>query len=329
MRYPHNKNNASRQPFSTVLNTPAQAVQWMLSINGPHDLEVPKPGELDFRHHGTIIGNAAIGVIEYSTLVSVKIQDLQESYSINLPVYGEQSIEHQGKAFVSDPSVGVILSPNQSLRMTIGENCRKKMVKLSRSALETKLSKLLGRQIVQPIVFEPMVYVRGAMQEWWKLVESVQSMLQVEHSLCDLPEVWSNFEGSLVTSLLFAQRHNYFDELQARQSGRPQYLAQLEALFNASVEVPLTLEDLEHVAGVSRERLYRDFHTHYGMTPMAYYRQLRFEQVRVRLTQARASEKVSSIAMDYGFQQFGRFSKEYKERFGELPSHTLKTHRTH
>ena len=63
------------------------------------------------------------------------------------------------------------------------------------------------------------------------------------------------------------------------------------------------------------------------MTPMAYYRQLRFEQVRVRLTQARASEKVSSIAMDYGFQQFGRFSKEYKERFGELPSQTLKSHR--
>ncbi|MGF6392191.1 hypothetical protein QFZ86_001080 [Pseudomonas plecoglossicida] len=192
------------------------------TLNGPHALEVPKPGELDFRHHGTIIGNAAIGVIEYSTLVSVKIRDLEESYSINLPVYGEQSIEHQGKAFVSNPSVGVILSPNQSLRMTIGEKCRKKMVKLSRSALEAKLSKLLGRKIVQPILFEPMVHVEGAMQEWWKLVESVQSMLQTENSLCDLPEVWSNFEGSLVTSLLFSQRHNYFDELQARQTGGPQ-----------------------------------------------------------------------------------------------------------
>ncbi len=328
MRYSHTKNNTRRQQFSTVLHTPAQAVQWMLSINGPHALEVPKPGELDFRHHGTIIGNAAIGVIEYSTLVSVKIRDLEESYSINLPVYGEQSIEHQGKAFVSNPSVGVVLSPNQSLRMTIGEKCRKRMVKLSRSALEAKLSKLLGRKIVQPIVFEPMVHVEGAMREWWKLVECVQSMLQTESSLCDLPEVWSNFEGSLITSLLFSQRHNYFDELQARQSGRPQYLAQLEALFNASLETPLTLEDLEHAVGVSRERLYRDFRSHYGMTPMAYYRQLRFEQVRVRLTQARASEKVSSIAMDYGFHQFGRFSKAYKERFGELPSHTLKAHRS-
>ncbi|VVM95652.1 HTH-type transcriptional activator RhaR [Pseudomonas fluorescens] len=327
MLYPQNKNNVIRQQFSTVLNTPAQAVQWMLNINGPHDLEVPKPRELDFRHHGTIIGNAAIGVIEYSTLVSVKIENLEQSYSVNLPLYGEQSIEHQGSSFVSNSSVGAILSPNQSLRMTIGEKCRKKMVKLSRRALEVKLSKLLGRQISQPILFEPMVSLDGAMQQWWQMVENFQEILQAESSLCDLPDVWSNLENSLITSLLFSQRHNYFDELLARQTGRPQYLAQLETMFNASLELPLTLEDLERAVGVSRERLYRDFHTHYGMTPIAYFRQLRFEQVRLRLTQARSSERVSSIAMDYGFQQFGRFSKEYKERFGELPSQTLKLHR--
>lgn len=328
MFYHQNKNNVIRQQFSTVLNTPAQAVQWMLNINGPHDLEVPRPRELDFRHYGTIIGNAAIGIIEYSTLVRVKIENLEQSYSVNLPLYGEQSIEHQGSSFVSNSSVGVILSPNQSLRMTIGEKCRKKMVKLARRALEVKLSKLLGRQISQPILFEPKVSLDGVMQQWWQLVENFQEILLAESSLCDLPDVWSNFENSLITSLLFSQRHNYFDELLARQAGRPQYLTQLEIMFNESLELPLTLVDLERAVGVSRERLYRDFHTYYGMTPIAYFRQLRFDQVRLRLIQARSSEKVSSIAMDYGFQQFGRFSKEYKERFGELPSQTLRLHRT-
>lgn len=327
MFHSNNNNCVSRQQFSTVLNTRTQAIQWMLTINGPHQLDVPKPRELDFRHHGTLIGNAAIGIIEYSTLVSVKIDDLEQSYSINVPLSGEQNIEHQGQAFVSNASVGAILSPNQSLRMTIGENCRKKMVKLSRSAVECRLARLLGRHIGTPVLFEPKVRLDGAMQQWWLMVEGLQAMLQARDSLCDLPEVWSNFESNLITSLLFSQRHNYFDELLARQTGRPQYLAQLEALLNASLDATLALEDLEHAAGVSRERLYRDFHTYYGMAPMAYYRQLRFEQVRVRLSQARACEQVSSIAMDYGFQQFGRFAKEYKERFGELPSQTLKAHR--
>lgn len=313
----------SRQQIAAEFHHPDSACRWMCQINGPHRLEVPKPRWLSFRHQGTRLGNVAIGTIEYATPVSIRIADLTHSYSISLPLNGTQCIEYQGQAFDSNPSAGAIISPSQPLRLSMDEQCKKRLVRLSRRALEHRLSQLLRRQLSQPVVFDPYMPLSGAVKEWWKMVANLQEMLYAEGSLCDIPEVWSNFENSLITSLLYTQPHNYSSELLDRQQCRPAYLDLLEAMLHKSLDRPLGLTDLEQAAGVSRERLYRDFHTHYGISPIAYFRQLRFKYVRQRLEWASTNESVSSIAMDCGFQQLGRFSQEYKARFGELPSQTL------
>ncbi|GEK45790.1 AraC family transcriptional regulator [Bisbaumannia pacifica] len=314
----------TRQQIAAEFRHPDSACRWMCQINGPHRLEVPQPRQLSFRHQGTRLGHVSIGTIEYATRVTVGIADLTHSYSISLPLQGTQSIEYQGAAFDSDAAVGAIISPSQPLRLSMDEQCQKRLVRLSRQALEHKLSQLLRRQLSQPVIFDPRMPLSGTVKEWWQMVANLQEMLHAEGSLCDIPEVWSNFENSLITSLLYTQPHNYTSELLGRQQGRPAYLGELEALLHESLDRPLGLADLERAAGVSRERLYRDFHTHYGVSPIAYFRQLRFDYVRQRLERSAPNESVSSIAMDCGFQQLGRFSKEYKARYGELPSETLK-----
>jgi AraC-like DNA-binding protein len=314
----------TRQQIAAEFRQPDSACRWMCQVNGPHRLEVPQPRQLSFRHQGTSLGHVSIGTIEYATRVTIGIADLTHSYSISLPLRGSQSFELQGHAFDSDTEVAAIISPSQPLHLSMDEQCRKRLVRLSRQALEHKLAQLLRRQLSQPVIFDPRMPLSGTVKEWWRMVANLQEMLDAEGSLCDLPEVWSNFENSLITSLLYTQPHNYSSELLGRQQGRPAYLSDLEALLHESLDRPLGLADLERAAGVSRERLYRDFHTHYGVSPIAYYRQLRFDYVRQRLERATPNESVSSIAMDCGFQQLGRFSQEYKARFGELPSETLK-----
>jgi AraC-like DNA-binding protein len=56
---------------------------------------------------------------------------------------------------------------------------------------------------------------------------------------------------------------------------------------------------------------------------MAYLRRARFVRVREALRAAEASENVAGIAMSLGFTHMGRFSVEYRKRFGESPSQTL------
>lgn len=313
----------TRQQIAAEFQSPESACRWMCSINGPHRLVVPQPRELSFRHRGTSLTNVSIGIIEYATPVQIDIADLAHSYSISLPLRGAQCFELQGDAFGSDTAMAAIISPSQPLHLRMDEDCQKRLVRLSRQAIEHKLAQLLRRDLTRPVIFDPRMPLSGRVQEWWRMVANLQEMLEVEGSLCDLPEVWSNFENSLITSLLYTQHHNYSNELLDRQQGRPAYLARLEALFRESLDRSLSLIDLERATGVSRERLYRDFHTHYGVSPIAHFRQLRFEHVRQRLERAAPGENVSSIAMDCGFQQLGRFSQEYKVRFGELPSRTL------
>ncbi|WP_275285857.1 AraC family transcriptional regulator [Halomonas elongata] len=316
-----------RQRIATLIHEPDDACRWMRGINGPHELEVPRPRELAFRHEGTALGNVALGIIEYATRVNIRVDDLAHSYSISLPLSGEQHIEYARQEFASDTRVGAIISPNQPLHLNIGDDCRKQLVRLSREAVHHRLGQLLGRKVTSPVVFDPRMPLEGHLGDWWKTVAHLQDLLGAEGSLCDLPEVWGNFESSLITSLLYAQPHNYSGELLGRQQERPGYLDQLDAMMRESLDQPLTLEDLERLSGVSRERLYQDFHAHFGAAPIAHFRNLRFDWVKRRLEHAGPRESVSSIAMDCGFLQLGRFSRDYQKRFGERPSQVLGRHR--
>lgn len=316
----------NRRRIATLTHEPADACRWMRGINGPHELEVPRPRDLAFRHEGTALGNVALGVIEYSTRVNIRIDDLAHSYSISLPLTGEQHIEDKRYEFASDARMGTIISPHQPIHLNIGDDCRKQLVRLSREVVHHRLGQLLGRKVTAPVIFDPRMPLEGHLGGWWKTVVHLQDLLNAEGSMCDLPEVWGNFENSLITGLLYAQPHNYSEELIGRQQERPGYLDQLEAMMHESLDQPLTLLDLEKASGVSRERLYQDFHDHFGTAPIAHFRNLRFDWVKRRLEHAGPRESVSSIAMDCGFLQLGRFSRDYRARFGERPSQVIGRH---
>jgi len=50
----------------------------------------------------------------------------------------------------------------------------------------------------------------------------------------------------------------------------------------------------------------------------------RLEEVRRQLESPKAGLSVTQIAMNHGFFHLGRFSKVYRESFGERPSDTLR-----
>jgi transcriptional regulator GlxA family with amidase domain len=58
---------------------------------------------------------------------------------------------------------------------------------------------------------------------------------------------------------------------------------------------------------------------------MQYARGRRLDDVRQKLlTSDPATTQVTSVAMDYGFWELGRFAQAYRGRFGERPSETLR-----
>jgi transcriptional regulator GlxA family with amidase domain len=57
---------------------------------------------------------------------------------------------------------------------------------------------------------------------------------------------------------------------------------------------------------------------------MQHLKTTRLDMVNRMLRAADPSDSVTRIALDAGFRQLGRFAVEYRRRFGECPSATLK-----
>ena len=78
------------------------------------------------------------------------------------------------------------------------------------------------------------------------------------------------------------------------------------------------------VACLSERSLQYGFKNYIGLTPVQYLRVVRLNGARQSLMQGtKSTTSVATIALTWGFVEFGRFSKEYKALFHELPSETL------
>lgn len=95
-------------------------------------------------------------------------------------------------------------------------------------------------------------------------------------------------------------------------------------LEEAAGAVP-SVDQLALAADVSERTLRTVFGEFYGLSPAKYIRLLRLNETRRALERTGpGGASVTEIASFHGFWDFGRFAKEYRQAFGELPSQTLK-----
>ncbi len=87
---------------------------------------------------------------------------------------------------------------------------------------------------------------------------------------------------------------------------------------------PLRMEDLCLEIRVGLRRMQRAFKEYVQISPYQYLKQTRLDRARRALLSGDPSSlTVSDVAMDHGFIHMSRFSRAYRETFGELPSETL------
>jgi AraC-like DNA-binding protein/tetratricopeptide (TPR) repeat protein len=94
--------------------------------------------------------------------------------------------------------------------------------------------------------------------------------------------------------------------------------------MHANVGHRWTLKELAGIAGTSGRTLQRQFLAFLGKTPREALRDIGFERARRELLQGASGEKIMDVAARCGFPHFGRFSVEYRRRYGETPSQTLR-----
>lgn len=86
-----------------------------------------------------------------------------------------------------------------------------------------------------------------------------------------------------------------------------------------------TLSEMCLVAHVSERRLRTAFVDCFGLSPIKYFKLESLTRARRALVAGEGGDRsVGTIASNLGFNNFGRFAREYREAYGELPSVTLR-----
>ncbi|WP_347310732.1 AraC family transcriptional regulator [Defluviimonas sp. SAOS-178_SWC] len=108
-----------------------------------------------------------------------------------------------------------------------------------------------------------------------------------------------------------------------RLEGSVRVVRRAQEFIRQNLDVPLTISDIARETEVSIRYLQLSFKQILGCTPRAFLAAQRLEAAREMLL-TRPFSTVTEIAGECGIAHLSRFAREYRLRFGELPSATLR-----
>ncbi|KAB2699008.1 MULTISPECIES: AraC family transcriptional regulator [unclassified Ochrobactrum] len=108
-------------------------------------------------------------------------------------------------------------------------------------------------------------------------------------------------------------------------SAVPSYVQRAEKFMLDNLDKQLTLQELVDATGTSARTLHRTFRSVRGNTPLGVFKNMRLDKVHAELARGYAGPgDITRIAMAWAFNHMGLFSADYRQRFGYLPSETVR-----
>jgi AraC family ethanolamine operon transcriptional activator len=113
------------------------------------------------------------------------------------------------------------------------------------------------------------------------------------------------------------------DVVSQKSSTRSYILGQARQYIRDHEDESVTVSDICKALRISRRTLQYSFESILGISPVRYLLAVRLSGVRKEMRAATGRVLLQNVAADWGFWHMGRFSRQYKAFFGELPSQTL------
>ncbi|WP_027184205.1 AraC family transcriptional regulator [Desulfovibrio inopinatus] len=165
----------------------------------------------------------------------------------------------------------------------------------------------------------------GVHSSWWAFLAYLMQVISENPPPKKQPHLIAHVEQSLCLQLLVSWTEQAGLDLSPEHwSVAPKYILRAEEYMRAHAQQAPTLSEVARVSGVSIRALSGAFRRYRGMTPYTFLREQRLQGIRKALRRSSENDTISTIVSDWGYCNFGVFAKAYKNRFGELPSETVK-----
>ncbi|MCV7048354.1 AraC family transcriptional regulator [Mycobacterium frederiksbergense] len=314
----------------TVCTEQLSAAEHLASeIFTPHRLRYSRRGQrLNARLSAARIGAVTVGYLRYGADVELVNSTALDDYHINVPLTSHADSWCGPATAQATPTQAAVFLPGRPAGIKWAADCGQLCVKFSRTDLEYELEGLLGRPAVRPLnIAHSMDLTADSSRAWLALLSVLYREVSRPESIVQHPMTGRHFEQLLMHGFLLAQPHYQAMALAADQHAAPppKVLRTALDLIEEHPERSWTTTDLAREVGISVRALQECFKRHVGLPPLTYLREVRL--IRAHAELAASSESavtVARVAMKWGFGHLGRFSAEYRRKFGVTPQHTLR-----
>lgn len=317
-------NSPERQLFAS--RDLSQTRKLVGAVMKPHDLHVRGTAQhVNARMHHVAFGGISLNRLKYGADVDIEPGPLDDFYLIQMPLSGHAHITSGNQQIDSDADYASVLSPADATVMRWSADCDQLMVRIDRLLVDRAIGAVSGQLTPQTVRFQLGFRWRDCVP-WRCLVHYLSECASHPFDAAQYRLMVSNIEQLVVSTLVSTQPHDMREAKSARcATVLPRHVKRVQDFLRANVAEPVTADQMASVAGVSLRSLYAGFKEYCGVSPMQYLRTLRLDGARADLL-GESGCNVASIAMRWGFGHLGRFSSEYKDRFGESPSQTIRRH---
>ncbi len=293
----------------------------------PHGLTTTaRDAKLNAVHNRVTLGDVTLNYLDYGAEVEISPGELNSFYLVQMPLAGSAEISCGKETIHSNKNLASIPNPLEKLNMIWHENNPQLMVYINRTTLEERLEDLIGRELHLPVKFDlGMDLTTPQARSWRSLVDTLVTDID-RGGITMHAGVRNQFQDLIISGLLLSQHHNYSDSIGTKiEPATTRSVRLVMAACEANPQDTLTVTEMARIAGVSIRSLQDGFKKSVGMSPTDYLREVRLNRVRDDLLSGVSQKNsIADIAYSWGFTHLGRFAKIYHERFGELPSETLR-----
>ncbi|MFS4583533.1 AraC family transcriptional regulator [Phaeobacter sp. C3_T13_0] len=280
---------------------------------------------LAVRHNHVAGQYSSINYLHYGADVTIDPGMLGSFYLLQIPLSGHANIRHRGDDILANATSATLLNPDRETTMRWSSDCRKLLLQIDRDHLETAAQQLIGTELPGPIRFASHVDLhskggRRIRQMVWACAQAAEAGLLFKGPLrgSDI-----RVEQELALALLTDIPSNISHIIDRADHGSlPKRIRAAVDYIHENLSNPIQLVDIATHAGMNIRTLQKGFRRTFGQSPMQVLRNTRLDAAHYQLMAHREKPDVTTAAFSNGFSHLGRFARDYKARFGHLPSET-------
>lgn len=272
------------------------------------------------------LGSLSLFYLRYGANLMIDPGAFGSFYIVHINIGGACDILFDDHSRRVSGTAAAVCSPDTAARFRWNPDSEVLGIKIEREALELHFQELTGLPLQGRIQFDERLDLETETgQRLVSLMKYIDMDARLDRGLWSTPFGARQLERMVLSTLLISQAGSHHSLVNPAVSpASPHYVRRAEEFMRHNLHRQLKLGEIAAHAGVSDRSLIGGFRKFRGVSPMAFFANLRLERAKQELSESSGSATVAGVAHKWGFHHLSSFASRYRRRFGVPPGETLR-----